>query len=367
MKRRAPISLLRMVPAGVSSAVIAAAVAAGCTDQRDLYVNSAPTITIEGDWMPSLGISDMTGRATARIYKVVEPVSTDFFDSPRRITKGVSGGVYDVLIFNGLMFSDEVTNLEGIYFRNTDSPDTFEAVVQQAEPYPDLVHGDDEYLASRDMEILTSALGQVNVGSGGGYKMKYQNGKEQYVGAAGASTVLLTLTPRPLSWRAKVVVHLINAGSMSSAAGSLMGFAGSVFMAGGTPSHMRTTHQLPLGSLTLDEGQQQPDKLTGTIESPVFVTFGPPTDIADGDTGWPFRFDLSVELRDGSTFEGIYDISKQIAPVVEKLRAGEWYDPVLHPIIIEIMDVELPSVDSSVAIDPWEDNDEIIKIPVTNN
>ena len=341
---------------------ICATLLCGCDRQLDLYLHSTPLLAVESNWVPSLDAADMSGRATGRFYRENGTVSTEFFDTPNRVTAKVTAGKYGVLIFNGLMFAENNTNLEHIYFRNTDRAETFEAVVEQAATNRRAARADDDYLASNEMELFTAAWKEVRIADGSGYYRKYRNG-EDCPGVPEDGEEVVQMVPRPLSYRARVVVHLTNPGSVWTANSALRGFVGSVFPAAGLPSHMRVTHRLTLNNLRMDENAPAGVK-KGTIESPLFVTFGPPVDLAADDNSWSYELSLSLLLKDGSMSERTFDIRNQVLPVIEKIKNGEWYDPLLKPILIEIGPIELPDIASSVGVTPWVD-DEIIRVPVT--
>jgi hypothetical protein len=170
------------------------------------------------------------------------------------------------------------------------------------------------------------------------------------------------MTPRPLSYPAQVVVHFVNPASVLSSTVSLRGFVGSVFAASGKPSRMRATHRLALG--TLRTGEATTAGTTGTLETPVFVTFGPPTDVAESES-WSCELTIDLVLRDGETYAHTFDVAAQVAPVIGKIRAEAWYDPLLRPIVIEVGVIELRDIESSVGVAPWEDNEERIRVRIT--
>jgi hypothetical protein len=335
----------------------------GCDEQRDLYIHGSPHLSIEGDWMPSLGESDMSGRVTAVLYQDGRIALTEYFNTSNRATAEVFAGKYGILMFNGLMFSEKDIKLNQIYFRNTDKAETFEAVAEEADPNLRLVRADGEYLASNNMELLTSAWEEVTIDDENGYLMKYSNGYNCYIDPNEYTNQEVRMTPRRVSYYAQVIVRLANPSSAMVANGALRGFTGSVFMVSGLPSHLRATHQLKLNNLHIDESSSG-DTKTGTIESPVFVTFGPPTDLPDNDTSWSYEFELSIILQDGSTLNRIFDVKPQVLPVIEKIRKSNLNNTIAQPILIEV-DLRLPVIESAIGVAPWED-DEIIQVKITD-
>lgn len=330
---------------------------AGCTDQRDLYSISTPMLSIESDWMPSLSIEDMSGNATAMLYKNGELTAKSFFFSPTSATANVRSGDYEVLIFNGQMFSEEQTNLDFIAFRNTGFAETFEAFSVRTTPNDRLVRSPEEHLVNNEMAILTSAYARKRIDADPQFYLKYENGHRVDNDAEVAHIEdSISFTPIALTHRAQVFVRLTNPASAAVANGALRGFARSVYLASGRPSHLEGTHQLRLNSLRLTGLN------TGVIESPVFTTFGPPLDLG---TNRRYVFELSVILTDGRLFETTVDITDQVRGAISQIinnRANRIYSPA--DIVIEI-DVELPVTEggSGVGVNPWQD-DEVITIKV---
>lgn len=342
----------------VSIAVLAVLLT-GCDRQRDLYTKATPLLEIEGDWVPSLGIEDMSRRATAMLYELNGSLaSKEIFSLQNRVTAEVSTGEYGVLIFNGMMFSEQETNLEQIYFRNTERAETFEAYAAPAVSGDSPESAADEYVAGNGMEVLTSAYCEVRVKGDRMYYLKYHNGHNGYPTVEDYVDSVVRMVPRPLSHYAKVVVHLTNPGSASAAEGTLHGFSGSVFVLSGMPSHDRVAHRLKLNNLHIDPGSGQK---SGTIESPLFVTFGPPINLRD-DTEWKYEFDISLSLKDGETMTRTFDVAPQILPVIERIRERTFESSPSDPILIEIW-LELPDTGSSVGVDDWVDG-EVIVVPI---
>ena len=338
---------------------------AGCDKQRDLYDIATPILHIEGNWVPSLGVQDMSNRATAMLYKKEDGVTKEFFYRPNSITPKVSRGEYDILLFNGLMFSEENTNLDHIAFRNTGNVDRFEAFVLDVVPNFRLSRADGEYMASNEMEILTSIHHKTFIEGEYQYYLKYKNGKNGFPDMDDYVEKTIRLVPRALSYLAHVVVHLTNPSSAAVANGALRGFVGSVFMASGEPSHFNVTHQLRLNSLSITNPGtpgDSSDPERGTIESPWFVTFGPPIDLPDRH----YSFEVSIITKDGTEIIKNFDITPQIEPVIAKRIAfRDVYDiPISLEIPIELS-IELPIIDPSsvIEVNDWGD-DEIIRVPI---
>ena len=335
----------------------------GCsTEQRDLYTASLPLLDIEGNWEPSLNQADMSMNATALVYSGdgVQLISKNYFSLPRNVTVPLTSGVYNILLFNGMMYSEQQTHISSVNFRATDRLSTFEAVVSEGIPNIRLDRSEGEYIASNDMEILTSALKEQEMTDDAAYYIKYKNGKNGGTISGNEYIVAdIEMTPAAVSYECQVVVSLINQASAYVANGALKGFVGSVFMATRMPSHMDVTHQFRLNSLKISPE----DSKKGTIQSPIFVTFGPPLDIPDRI----YTLDLCIVLIDGSERNYTFDITDQITPVIEKIKSNlNASEPIDVNLIIpiEIM-ITLPEVESlgSIGVDEWGD-DEIIKVPI---
>lgn len=341
--------------------ILAVLALVGCDKQRDLYVTAGPMIYVEGDWIPSLGKDDMSMDATAVLFNASGPYAKDYFFNPDNVTVPVDQGMYDVLIFNGLMYSEEDTHVSNVFFRGTDDISTFEAVAREAAPNKRLSKAESGYIASNDMDIITSAFSQQGVTGDNAYYLKYQNGKNGFDIPDSYIEAELYMTPMALSYECQVIVTIKNITSAYAANAAIYGFVGSAYMASRRPTHFYVTHQFNLNSKKMFPGSST----TGTIESPVFVTFGPPVDAPENN----YEIYISIVLVDGSELERTIDVTDQVNPFIEKIRdnlEGKG-DPEYNPVIAVELDLELPIVDpikGSIGVGDWDD-DEIIKVPIT--
>lgn len=328
---------------------------AGCTEQRDLYDVSWPLLHIEGDWVPSLGVADMTGNATAVLYRDGLPAGKSFFTQPASATANVSHGDWEILIFNGLMFSEQNTNLTRIVYRNTDRAATFEVLSTEPAPNARLVRADGEILVDGGMAVVAAARGGIQIEAEPLFYVKYEDGRRVYFDDVEHVEAEISLTPVSLTHYAKVIVDVINPASAAVANGALRGFAASAFMSTALPSHTEGTHQLKLNNLTMYELTR------GTIESPRFATFGPPLDLTAERS---YTFELNTILRDGTEFSQTADVTDQVLEAIERIkqnRADGIYSPA--EIIIRAR-VELPETEGSmVGVTPWQD-DELITVKI---
>jgi hypothetical protein len=337
----------------LAAALGAFALAAGCDRQRDLWIKGTPLLEVEGDWIPSLGMEDMGGRATARFYPAAGTARTEYFAEPRRVDTPVENGVWGVLIFNGTMFSEQETNLEKITFRGTSAAATFEGVVSTADPVsPNLSVAEGETIVANDMALLTAACAEVEIEGSRGFKVKYINGVDAHPTAESYVDSTLVLTPRLLNYHARVVVQLASADHASTTcSAAVRGFVGSAMMADGKRGEGRVTHQVKLEKLMVD-----PTTERGSVESDTFVTFGPPV---PARTDWPFELEVSVTTRDGNVTRKTFDVADQIAPVVERMAAGTFTNSPADPILI-VVSLDLPELEAGVELDKWQDGDNIV-------
>lgn len=338
-------------------------IAFGCTEQQDLFTTSRPLLRVDGDFVPSLRQHDMSMKATAVLYGSDggAQFSKNYFASPTGVTIPVTRGDYDVLLFNGMMYSESNTHLDYIHFRGTDRLSTFEAVVSEGEPNRRLGRAGDEYIASNEMDTLAAiSLPRHHIDNEAGYFIKYKNGKNGYPTVEDYVESSVVLTPCVVSYSCRVVVSLVNPGSAYVANGSLRGFAGSVFLSTRMPSSMEVTHQFRLNDLYVEAGS---DPERGSIRSPYFLTFGPPLDQPDRR----YTISVSIVLVDGSVFDRTFDVTAQVDPWIARIRdnLASPGNPLEISIPIEI-EIELPVVEpigGSIGMDDWED-EEIIKVPI---
>ncbi len=274
----------------------------GCDKQRDLYDTSNTLLHIEGSWTRSLNQENMLD-ATVLLYKDGE-IKKEFLSRPNGVTTRVTRGRYDVVTFNGVMESENVTNLDHVHFRGTDRLESFEAYAEEGRPNSRLSRAEGEYIASNEMELLTFVHTGVDVDGESLYYLKYRNGKNGYPEIVDHVEGKVEVVPRAMSYRFRVIItNLANPRSARSATAALRGFRGSVFVPrNGEPPRtgFPATHHLNLTSpsgrriVTDGEGLE-----TGALQSPPFVTFGPPLDV---DPTGRYTFDPVFVLVDGTEY-----------------------------------------------------------------
>jgi hypothetical protein len=334
----------------------------GC-EFRDLWVRSGPLLEVEADWTPSLNEASVNG--TAMLFdEEGRSVKTENVYKPDTTTLlPVGKGTYDVVLFNGVIFSpdDPDIDLDGLMLRGGDHIDTFEAVASQGTRISRLgSRGEDEYIATNEMAIIASAVQRQQVDEDGTDYIKYKNGHDDFDLPEDYVYARMEMTPVPLSYEAKVIVDITNISSAAGASAALYGFVGSAFMASREPSHFYVTHQFNLTNRKVLNKTED----IGTIESPMFVTFGPPLDAPDNK----YEVYLKMVLVNGEEREWTVDVGDQVFPIVEAIKTNLSGGATIRyrlqiPITIE---VELPTVEDiegNVNLEDWGD-DELIVAPI---
>lgn len=364
-KKSAPAVTRLISRALLCTVVVATFIVSGCDDHRDLHVRADPMLSVTGDWQPSLGEegADMRNQATALAWRADEESLREFFLDPgNRVSFRVGSGTYDVMIFNGLMYSGDQTHLDGVTFVNTEKLTTFAALAEPGNLNRRLTRADGEYIATNDMEIVASMTAQQIIETDGTYHIKYQNGKNGFDTPDDYIEAELAMVPHALSFPCRVEVEVYGNSNMIGAAASLKGFAGSALMSSRQPSSDFTvTHQL-----TLNNKQQMgaADEDRVSIYSPEFVTFGPPLD------GARVELDLRFGLVNGEYYDpGTIDVTDQLAQFISDVKSNlTGVQPVKHELNIHIkVTVELPEVDpveGAIELGEWSD-EEIINFPVS--
>ncbi len=360
--------------------------AVACTRVRNLHDTTGARLEVEGSWSKSLGIDDMYD-ATVLLHKADGSRGKEYLSRPNGTTTRVKRGDYDVMVFNGVMVSEEETNLDHVFFRGTDSLGSFEAYAARGNPLPRLPRHDDEYIASNEMELLTFAHHRVYIDADENIYVRYDNGK--YTGTEASVAFLagrVESVPRAVSFRFQVLMNgIINPVSARNVTGSLRGFLGSAYMpySGERPRPgFRATHHL---TFTQPKGTRTRVDMNGSergeLVSQTFVTFGPPLPQTEDEvkklprTGVYF-FEPVFLLRDGTEYApGIYDVTDQVNRTIRRMleHHGDGEDISLDENIFEIVIddvVTLPIVEDDggngggggggVSVDPWEDDEEVI-------
>jgi hypothetical protein len=350
-----------------------------CTEVRDISDRTDLMLSVEGSWAASLGKTEMYD-ATVLLNHADGEQSKAFLSRPNGVHATVRNGEYDVMVFNGIMESEENTNLDHIGFRGTDRHGTFEVYSVEGTRLARLSRaegvGEDEWVVSNNMEIFTFAHHQVTVDGDDAVYKKYSNGDRvnedvDYIVAQEIYTV-----PQALSFRFQVVLtNVVNPTGARSAAGALRGFMGSVFVPTtgarprpGTPA----SHHLPLTAPATGRLRTRADGTdVGTLVTQQFVSFGPPLP-AEGQSlpeRGEYFFDPSFGLYDGTEHKpGPIDITAQVNAIIERQfdhYGGRHISNPENLFVITIDDeVFLPPVSGGeglpVEVEEWPDEEEEI-------
>lgn len=330
---------------------------ASCTEQRDLYVASYPQLLIMNDWIPSQCGTD--NGATGMVYDRPDASPTELIPDANRKIIELDKGAYDILVFNGLMYSPTETHLDNIYYQGTDQFETFEAVVTEMPPSRRFRAADGEVIVNNPDILATHSTADHDIAARKKFQMKYQDGKNGFPTNPRFLDDSIPFTPCRVTHTCQVIAHVRNPKSARVVQAKLHGFAQSVFLAHRLPAHNSITHQFTLNSLRFDS----PDPAIGTISSPVFTTFGPPLDLP----GRKYTIDLNVLLSNSQEYEQItFDVTDQVEKAIAYLAAERLKDRPIMEIFYIYLDFELPIVISDgmdVGVGDWGD-DVIITVPI---
>ncbi len=347
----------------------------GCTEHRDLYDTSNTAIHIEGSWAHSLNEHNMLN-ATVLLYKDGE-IKKEFLSRPNGVTTRVASGNYDVVVFNGVMDSEDQTNLNHVHFRGSDRLETFEVYAAEGRPSSRLSRADDEYIASNEMELFTFTHAEIPVEGQKGYFLKYKDGQNGYPDVEYHIEGTVEMTPRAMSYRFQVRLNqIVNPQSARSMTAALRGFAGSIYLPrqGDKPRPgMSATHHVaftqPAGTRTRSEEGVE----VGMLQSPSFVTFGPrlPENPGALPESGEYFLDPVIVLADNTEFrlEQPLDITPQVNEAILRLHdhhSDDLSTDLAHDenlFTIEIDEpIVLPVLDPGkiVDVEPWEDDEVVI-------
>ncbi len=303
---------------------------AGC-EQRDLYSTSVTITDIDSKWQKSLDQPEMRS-GTVLLYKDGKMI-TEHFSRANGTSVITSNGHYDVLMINGIMESGGRTDLDHVSFRGHDSIHTFEAcIVESSTPKSRFTRGENEYIASNNMELLAFEDGHFDVNGEETHYMKYDNGKKILDLVDHITYSKIEYEPRLVSYRFRVKLNnIVNPRSAMSALGALRGFAGSVFLVTQhkKPEHgFVVTHHLNMNTAgpVSKNGEAQE---TGALQSQEFVSFGPCIhEFLDSDEhaehDGTYEFEPLIVLNDESGSEYRHppiDITPQVNKIIEQIHA----------------------------------------------
>ncbi len=348
---------------------------AACTELRDIADRVDIMLEVEASWEHSLGESDMRN-ATVLLHHEDGEQSKVHLTRPNGATAQVRHGEYDVMVFNGIMESEDRTNLDHIRFRGTDSHGTFEVYSNEVEPMMRLSRVEGEYIASNNMELFTFAHHRVSVDGDEAIYHRYQNGDRVNEDVESHICQTITSTPSALLFRFQVVLtNVVNPLSARSGAGALKGFMGSVFVpsTGERPRPgIQATHHLPLSASNGNRIRTRADgDQVGTLTSPLFASFGPPMPAQGSDlpASGEYFFDPVFVLHDGTEYRpGPIDITSHVNETIGQIidhHEGNHLSHDENAFVITIDDeIFLPPISGGsglpVVVEPWPDDEIII-------
>lgn len=327
-----------------------------CTKQRDLYVASSPQLLISNNWNPSQ--CDIDNGATVMIHNRPSTPTELLPDALRKIIE-LDKGQYDLLVFNGLMYSPNETHLDNIIYRGTDKFETFESVITEMPAGSRFRAKQDEVIVDFPDILATHSTSGHDIAARRKFEMKYCDGVNGYPSNLKHIEDTVYFTPCRVTHTCQVIARVRNPKSARVVQAKLHGFTQSVFLANRMPAHNSITHQFKLNSLKLDP--DNPDM--GTISSSVFTTFGPPLDLP----GRRYTIDVDVLLTNSEELGMMtFDVTDQVEPIIAYLSAERLNDtPIMDTFYIYI-EYELPIVVSDgmdVGVGDWGD-DVIVTVPI---
>lgn len=331
-----------------------------CTDQRDLYVPSYPYLLVINDWNPAKISAD--DGATCMLYDR-SGTPKELMPNGNRKAIALDKGMYDILVFNELMFSPTQTHLDYVYFRGEDNFETLEAVVTEMNSSDTFRASSEEVIVNNPAIVATRSTAGTEIKNRKKYEMKYQNGVNGFPTNPQYLEDSVFFSPCRITHTCQVIARVHNAASAYKVQAKLHGFAKSVFMAHRLPAHSSITHQFTLNSLKYEDSD---NPTVGTIKSPVFTTFGPPLDLP----GREYTIDVYTLLTNGEEYEKMtFDVTDQVETAISYLAAERLKNtPIMETFYIYI-EFTLPIVSSTpnsgvdVGLEEWG-NDVIITVPM---
>lgn len=328
-----------------------------CTEQRDLYVASYPQLLIKNDWAPSKCSID--NGATAMIYDRPNASPTELMPNANRQIVELDKGTYDILVYNGLMYSPQETHLDNIFYRGTDQFETFEAVITEMPPGKRFRAQEGEVIVNSPDILATRSTSGHDILARKQFEMKYRDGKNGFPTNLKFLDDSVFFSPCRVTHTCQVIARVRNPKSARVVQAKLHGFSQSVFLANRLPAHNSITHQFILNSLKYDPS----DPTMGTISSPVFATFGPPLDLPERR----YSVDVNVLLTNSEELPRMtFDVTDQVKNAIAYLSAERLKNrPIMETFYIHI-EFDLPVVISDgmdVGLGEWGD-DVIISVPI---
>lgn len=354
----------------------------GCTDHRDLYVSAKPMFIIKNDWSAARLNPES---ATAMLFPRAEPTERMYSDACRHKLY-LDPEKYDILVFNEVMFSPDVSNLEGIVYRGTGKFKSFGAYAKPTPVNPVFKTDPDEVMVGYGYPepLACRSFEQKEVLSEKEYILKYQDGKNGFPVYSNFDADSVEMLPIRVTRDVKVIAHVKNLKNQIRISGTLHGLAEGVILSTRQPTGAQAAYTFNLNSAVSD-----PNVKDGhIIVSPSFSTFGPWWNNYPGEQKYTldivaakgvdvFRYSFDVTENNEATIDmsptekSKVQVTQSMGPAITKIQAEEAQfladgtPPQMECIIIEIW-FDLPTViDDSidVGVGDWG-TDIIITIPI---
>lgn len=357
--------------------LVAAMFAAGCTKQRDLYVETSPMLVVKADWSKSTPTPD---GATALVYNAHKTVLTNPYMQPSFTTQPqrVAPDRYDILVFNNLMFSPTDNEFDCIDFKHTDRFDTFEAhaTLSKQTNALFLAHSS-EVIVNNPNVIAVATYRNKVVEDDRRFVMKYEDGKQTGNYAGDYVKDEVRVTPVRLTRTVQVIAGVKNYKPGFTIYGSLRGFAQGVNLSTRKPVGSKATH----AGFAIHRAIPDPEHTDCHIlTSDAFTSFGPWWG-DDAPTSNSYTLELLARYNgQGEVFSFSFDVTKYSDAVVtqgvdkaistiqaeESAYRQDGTIPQIQTIVLEVW-LTLPEVigDNDGGIDVGiEDWGEVVIIPV---
>lgn len=342
----------------------------GCTDHRDLHVAALPMFIVKNDW--SAAQLNPEG-ATVMFFARPEPYEP-LFNNPNRHKLYLDPNLYDILVFNEVMFSPSTTNLDGVVYRGTDQFSTFGAYAYTHSVSPIFGSEPGEVMVGYGYPSVVAARehGQKEVLPGKQYIMKYQNGKDGNPVYADFDADSVEMVPLRVTRQTKIIAHVTNLKRQSRVSGTLRGFAEGVLLATRQPDGANAAYTFDLNSAAVDaevEGGY-------IVQSKSFANFGPWWNDYPGERRYTLDIvatvgnEIARQSIDVTESDGV-KVTRSVGDAIKKIQLEEakllsdGTPPAMDDIVIEVW-FALPEIgDGSidVGVGDWG-SDIIISIPM---
>lgn len=350
-------------------ALLIAVVWSGCTDQRDLHVKIKPMFILKNDWSAARLAPE---GATAMLFGHSTPCQP-MHNDPCRLKLCLEPSLYDLLVFNEVMFSPNASNIEGVGYRGTEKFETFGAYAKE-NPVNSIFRSEsDEVMVGYGYPepLAAHTYEQKEVLDDKQYIMKYQNGQNGFPVYEDFDADSVEFLPIRVTRNVRVIAHVRNLKGQFRISGTLRGLAEGVLLSNRQPDGANAAYVFDLNS-----AQPDPEVRDGhIITSGSFSTFGPWWNNYPGNqkytlnliancNGELLRYNFDVTERNA-------DVTQSVGEAIVKIKAEEAKYatdgtlPAMEEIVVEVWFALPAVVDGSidVGVGDWG-SDIIISIPM---